>query len=193
MLLDLLFKFSSTLPVNKKSKNIALLNFLSIGAPRREDIRVTAYSPFGRSLECPLTTIDGTNSATFKPDEAGEWRIEITYQGKQIQVSNCLNNFRVTFFKLLARCFLQGGPYTCSVFDPDGVELLGLEGALPLVPHTIDVDCRDVGVPGEVFADIVHDKKSVRSRLEKVDKAGFLYKIHFTPTSAGKHRVSHNQ
>lgn len=48
---------------------------------------MTAYSPTGRPLDCPLTTIDGSNSATFKPDEAGEWRIEITYQGKQIQVT----------------------------------------------------------------------------------------------------------
>lgn len=56
------------------------------GAPKREDILVSAYSPSDRLLNCPLTTIDGTNSATFKPDEPGEWRIEITYQGKQIQV-----------------------------------------------------------------------------------------------------------
>lgn len=56
------------------------------GAPRREDILVTAYSPSGRPLNCPLKSADGTNSATFKPDEPGEWRIEITYQGKQIQV-----------------------------------------------------------------------------------------------------------
>lgn len=58
-----------------------------------------------------------------------------------------------------------------------------------MVPHSIDVDCRDVGVPGEVFADIVHDKKSVHCRVERVDRAGFLYRIHFTPMDAGKHRV----
>ncbi|CAH0557049.1 unnamed protein product [Brassicogethes aeneus] len=137
------------------------------GAPKREDILVTAYSPSGRPLNCPLTTIDGTNSATFKPDEAGEWRIEITYQGKQI----------------------QGGPFTCSVFDPDGVHVSNLEGALPLVPHSIDLDCRGVGVPGEVFADIVHDKRSVHCRVEKVDEMGFHYKVHFVPMDAGKHRV----
>ncbi|XP_076270429.1 filamin-type immunoglobulin domains fbug isoform X3 [Rhynchophorus ferrugineus] len=137
------------------------------GAPRKEDILVTAYSPTGRPLDCPLTTIDGTNSATFKPDEPGEWRIEITYQGKQI----------------------QGGPFTCSVFDPNGVRISGLEGALPLVPHSIDLDCRNVGVPGEVFADIVHDKKSVHCHVEKVDSQGFHYRIHFTPKDAGKHRV----
>ncbi|XP_050514727.1 filamin-A isoform X1 [Diabrotica virgifera virgifera] len=135
------------------------------GAPRREDILVTAYSPSGRPLDCPLTVIDGTNSATFKPDEPGEWRIEITYQGKQI----------------------QGGPFTCSVFDPNGVQVSGIEGALPLIPHAIEVDCRGVGVPGEVVADIVHDKKSVHCHVEKIDN--FHYRIHFTPKDAGKHRV----
>nr|XP_023019237.1 filamin-A isoform X3 [Leptinotarsa decemlineata] len=135
------------------------------GTPRREDILVTAYSPTGRPLNCPLTVVDGTNSATFKPDEAGEWRIEITYQGKQI----------------------QGGPFTCSVFDPDGVHASGFEGALPLVPHAIDLDCRAVGVPGDVSADIVHDKRSVHCHVEKLDN--FHYRIHFTPKEAGKHRV----
>lgn len=65
----------------------------------------------------------------------------------------------------------------------------GLEGALPLVPHAIDLDCRAVGVPGEVFADIVHDKRTVHSRIERVDNSGFLYRIHFTPRDHGKHRV----
>ncbi|XP_050306612.1 filamin-A isoform X2 [Anthonomus grandis grandis] len=137
------------------------------GAPKREDILVTAYSPTGRPLDCPLTTIEGTNSATFKPDEPGEWSIEITYQGKQI----------------------QGGPFTCSVFDPNGVRVSGLEGALPLIPHSIELDCRQVGVPGEVFADIVHDKRSVHCHVEKVDSQGFHYRVHFTPKDAGKHRV----
>lgn len=67
------------------------------GAPKQEDILVTAYSPTGRPLNCPLTTVDGTNSATFKPDEPGEWRIEITYQGKQIQVSFFLTSSVVVF------------------------------------------------------------------------------------------------
>lgn len=85
---------------------------------------------------------------------------------------------------------LKGGPFTCSVFDPNGISVSGLEGALPLVPHTVDLDCRGVGVPGEVFADIVHDKKSVHCRLEKVDSQGFHYRIHFVPKDAGKHRVN---
>lgn len=58
-----------------------------------------------------------------------------------------------------------------------------------MVPHSIDVDCRDVGVPGDVEADIVHDKKSVHCRVERADKSGFLYRVHFTPMNPGKHRV----
>lgn len=85
---------------------------------------------------------------------------------------------------------IQGGPFTCCVFDPNGVKVSGLEGALPLIPHSIDLDCRKVGVPGEVFADIVHDKKSIHCHVEKVDSQGFHYRVHFTPKDAGKHRVS---
>lgn len=120
-------------------------------------------------MRCPLSSEDGANTATFKPDEAGEWRIEITYQGKQI----------------------QGGPFTCSVFDPNGVIVTNLEGALPLVPHIVEVDTSNVGVPGELYADVVHDKRSVHSRIERVGNSGFDYRIHFTPMTGGKHRVSY--
>ncbi|CAG9825270.1 unnamed protein product [Phaedon cochleariae] len=84
-------------------------------------------------------------------------------------------------------CPLTGGPFTCSVFDPNGTKVSGLEGALPLVPHAIDLDCRAAGVPGDICADIVHDKRSVHCHVEKLDS--FHYRIHFTPKDAGKHRV----
>lgn len=64
------------------------------GAPKTEDILVTAYSPTGRSLKCPLKNGDEGHSAIFKPDEAGIWEIAITYQGRHI----------------------QGGPFTCKNF-----------------------------------------------------------------------------
>lgn len=82
----------------------------------------------------------------------------------------------------------KGGPFTCSVFDPNGVHVSGLEGALPLVPHSIDIDTRAVGVAGEVIADVVHDKRSVHCHVEKLDH--FHYRLHFTPKDAGKHRVT---
>lgn len=64
------------------------------GAPKSEDILVTAYSPSGRSLKCPLKKLSEGHSAIFKPDEAGIWEIAITYQGRHI----------------------QGGPFTVNIF-----------------------------------------------------------------------------
>lgn len=87
------------------------------GAPKTEDILVTAYSPTGRSLKCPLKNGDEGHSAIFKPDEAGIWEIAITYQGRHI----------------------QGGPFTCAVFDPNGVSIHGLDGAMPLRAHSFEV------------------------------------------------------
>lgn len=63
-----------------------------VGAPRREDIDVTAHSPSGRAVPLqprhPPPSAPGTtaSSATFEPDEAGTWTIAITYKGKHIQV-----------------------------------------------------------------------------------------------------------
>lgn len=76
------------------------------------------------------------------------------------------------------------------MFDPNGIYLSGLEGALPLVPHIIEIDTTAVGVPGELYVDVVHDKKSIHSRIERIGKTGFDYRLHFTPKQAGKHRVS---
>lgn len=87
------------------------------GAPKTEDILVTAYSPSGRPLKCPLKKIEEGHSAIFKPDEAGIWEIAITYQGRHI----------------------QGSPYTCAVFDPSGVSVHGLDGAMPLRAHSFEV------------------------------------------------------
>lgn len=87
------------------------------GAPKIEDILVTAYSPTGRSLKCPLKYSDEGHSAIFKPDEAGVWEIAITYQGRHI----------------------QGGPFTCAVFDSNGVSVHGLDGAMPLRAHSFEV------------------------------------------------------
>jgi filamin len=109
------------------------------GAPKTEEIEVIAYSPTGRLLRCPLKKVclnkeklntksfritlnilqseEGGHSAIFKPDEAGIWEISITHQGRHI----------------------QGGPFTCSVFDPSGVSLHGLDGATPLRAHSFEV------------------------------------------------------
>ena len=135
------------------------------GAPKSEDILVTAYSPTGRSLKCPLKLGDEGHSAIFKPDEAGIWEIAITYQGRHI----------------------QGGPFTCAVFDPNGVSVHGLDGAMPLRAHSFEVDARGVGVSGELHVDIVHEKRSLVCSVEKLVEN--KYRVTFMPRTNGKYRV----
>ncbi|XP_026764452.2 filamin-A [Galleria mellonella] len=143
------------------------------GAPRREDIDVTAHSPSGRAVPLqarhPPPSAPGTtaSSATFQPDEAGVWTIAITYKGEHI----------------------QGGPFTCEVFDPAGVRLSpgALEGAEPLKPHSFELDTSGCGVKGDLQLDIVHDKRSVMCALEKLSAT--KYRATFMPKAPGKHRL----
>lgn len=135
------------------------------GAPRTEDILVTAYSPSGRSHKLPLKKVDEGHSAIFKPDEAGIWEIAITYQGSHI----------------------QGGPFTCSVFDPSGVSVHGIDGAMPFKAHAFEIDARGVGVSGELHVDIVCEKRSVVCAVEKLVENKF--RVTFMPRQNGKHRI----
>jgi filamin len=135
------------------------------GAPRTEDILVTAYAPSGRSMRCPLKKVEEGHSAIFKPDEAGIWEIAITYQGNHI----------------------QGGPFTCSVFDPSGVSVHGLDGAMPFKAHAFEIDARGVGVTGELHVDIVNEKRSNVCAVEKLVEN--KYRVTFMPRQNGKHRV----
>jgi len=72
----------------------------SNGASTRE-IDVLARSPTGRGVSCPVQETDGVYTATFQPDEAGEWSIAVTHGGEHI----------------------QGGPFTCFVFDPNAIKV----------------------------------------------------------------------
>lgn len=64
-------------------------------------IDVVATSPTGRDLSCPVSDRDGIFKATFEPDEPGEWSIAVRHSGELI----------------------DGGPFTCFVFDPHGVKV----------------------------------------------------------------------
>lgn len=67
-------------------------------------LEVEAKSPTDRILNCPVSNENGVYTATFQPDEAGEWKISVTYEGEHI----------------------QGSPFTCFVFDPHAVKVLFL-------------------------------------------------------------------
>ncbi|KAK2586988.1 hypothetical protein KPH14_010959 [Odynerus spinipes] len=130
-----------------------------------DGIDVTAWSPTGRSLACPVKKNDGVHTATFQPDETGEWSIAITHNGNHI----------------------QGGPFTCFVFDPNGIKLLDTDGAMPGQPFSFIVDARGTGGLGDVIIDIVHDKQSISYRME--DIGHMQYRVSFVPSDAGKYRV----
>ncbi|XP_076639876.1 filamin-type immunoglobulin domains fbug isoform X1 [Colletes latitarsis] len=130
-----------------------------------DGIDVTAWSPTGRSLSCPVKENDGVHTATFQPDETGEWSIAITHKGNHI----------------------QGGPFTCFVFDPNGIKLLDTDGAMPGQPFSFIVDATGTGGLGDVIIDLVHDKQSVLFRME--DFGHMQYRVSFVPSDAGKYRV----
>ena len=65
------------------------------------DLQVTAYSPTNRPLGCPVSEENGTFFASFQPDEAGEWRIHVTYDDDDIENS----------------------PFRCMVFDPRAIKV----------------------------------------------------------------------
>ena len=62
---------------------------------------MTAYSPTNRPLGCPVGEDNGTFYASFQPDEAGEWKIHVTYDNEDIENS----------------------PFRCMVFDPRAVHV----------------------------------------------------------------------
>ena len=66
-----------------------------------EFMEVIALSPSGNKMMCPVNEVFGGFAATFKPDEAGEWKITVMYKGRDI----------------------QGSPFPCFVFDPNGIKV----------------------------------------------------------------------
>ncbi|XP_059352458.1 filamin-B-like isoform X4 [Daphnia carinata] len=127
-------------------------------------LEVEAKSPTDRILSCPVTNDNGVYTATFQPDEAGEWKISVTYEGEHI----------------------QGSPFTCFVFDPHAVKLLDLTGAVPGEKFTFTCDASEAGW-GEAKFDLVHRGRSIPHNVREVEKS--IYMITFTPQERGKHRV----
>ncbi|KAL7301856.1 hypothetical protein TKK_0005461 [Trichogramma kaykai] len=130
-----------------------------------EGIKVTALSPSGRSLACPVRANDGVHVASFQPDETGEWSIAITHKG----------------------AYIQGGPFTCFVFDPHGIRLLDTEAAVPGQMFTFTIDASGTGGLGDIAIDIVHDKRSISHYTKEL--SDMKYRVSFLPKEAGKYRV----
>ncbi|XP_037777486.1 filamin-A-like [Penaeus monodon] len=131
------------------------------------DIDVTAYSPTGRGLVCPVKVEDGVYAATFQPDEAGEWSIAVTYDEEHI----------------------QGSPFTCHVYDPHALKIRELDKgpvSVPGRPITFVVDATRCGW-GDATVDVTQGGRSLPSRSLEIDRG--LYEVTFTPLEAAKHKI----
>jgi len=138
-------------------------------AARPDLLEVTAYSPTNRPLGCPVSEDNGTFYASFQPDEAGEWRIHVTYDNEDIENS----------------------PFKCMVFDPRAVHIPDQDSARkakPGEPFTFTVDASKTGW-GEVAIDVVYDNKSIRRTFYVEEVSHRVYQVTFTPQARGKHRV----
>lgn len=74
---------------------------INCNGAKAQNIQVLAMSPDGRELECPVIESGDAYRTTFQPDEPGEWTIAVKHRGQLI----------------------QGSPYTCFVFDPNGIKV----------------------------------------------------------------------
>ena len=75
------------------------------------NFQVTAYSPTSRPLGCPVSEENGTFYASFQPEEAGEWKIHVTYDGQDIEHS----------------------PFKCMVFNPRAIFVSISDFRVPLL------------------------------------------------------------
>lgn len=138
----------------------------SNGAGAGGSLEVDAVAPSGKYHPLPVSEEDGIFTATFQPDEAGEWKIAIGYEGEPI----------------------HGSPFTCYCYDPHQVKVRGLDGAVTGHSFTFQCDTSGAGWLGEVKVDIVHDGRSIPHRVEYTGSNG-LYDITFTPENDGRHKV----
>ena len=64
---------------------------LIIPGAKQEFMEVVALAPSGNSKPCQVNKVQGGFAATFKPDESGEWKVQVQYKGKDIQGKLLLN------------------------------------------------------------------------------------------------------
>ncbi|XP_066909366.1 filamin-B-like [Halyomorpha halys] len=129
-------------------------------------VEVIAESPTGRLLDCPVSQKGGVFSATFQPDEPGEWSIQVRHSGNPIHEA----------------------PYTCFVFDPNGIKLLGID--TPAIPHSIHnftLDATGTGGLGQITVDIVRDRQSMPHTIQKISDATYNVSLH--THKPGKYRI----
>ncbi|GBN41390.1 Filamin-B, partial [Araneus ventricosus] len=129
------------------------------------NVFVEAQSPSGKLRKCVVAENEGVYTATFTPDEIGEWKIIVTYAGEHI----------------------HGSPFTCYVYDPAKVKVQGLGSIVKGKEKSFVIDASLSGW-GEMKAELLHNSTSVPLSID--EQGNGVYKVTFLPTSSGKYHLN---
>ncbi|KFD53766.1 hypothetical protein M513_05272 [Trichuris suis] len=128
-------------------------------------IDVIAVSPTERIQRCFVQQRFGAYKTEFVADEAGEWKISITYQDEHI----------------------QGSPFSCLVYNPSRVKVSGPESAVLGGEVRFVIDATDAG-PGVVEVEVSRCGRTVDTSMEQIDRGRYL--ARFVPQSDGRYELS---
>ncbi|XP_055869094.1 filamin-A-like isoform X2 [Biomphalaria glabrata] len=128
------------------------------------DVRIEAISPSGHAMNLPVMYKGGVHSANFTPNEVGDWRLNMVYDGEHI----------------------QGSPYTVKVFDPSLVRISNLSGGKVGHQLAFHADSREAG-EGEVTCQVLYGGIKVPCHMKKDDYG--KYTVDFTPQGPGTYIV----
>uniref|UniRef100_A0A0N4ZS52 Calponin-homology (CH) domain-containing protein n=1 Tax=Parastrongyloides trichosuri TaxID=131310 RepID=A0A0N4ZS52_PARTI len=131
-----------------------------------DTIRVSSTSPSGVIRDCHVSFDVSSFTATFSPDEVGEWKIGIFYNYEHI----------------------HGSPFACQVFDPSAVDVYGLDVGLVGQELKFTINSIKAG-NGKIELDIIRYGKSIPYNLECDRFHEGIYMANFTPDGPGQYKI----
>ncbi|XP_054721310.1 filamin-A-like [Uloborus diversus] len=129
------------------------------------NVLVEALSPSGKLKKCTVVENNGVYTATFTPDEIGEWKIIVTYASEHI----------------------HGSPFTCYVYDPMNVKVQGLGPTIKDKDKSFIIDASTAGW-GEMKIELLQNSYSVPLQIDQ--QGNGIYKVTFCPKTCGRYSLN---
>uniref|UniRef100_A0A915BH15 Calponin-homology (CH) domain-containing protein n=2 Tax=Parascaris univalens TaxID=6257 RepID=A0A915BH15_PARUN len=126
---------------------------------------VEAVAPSGRLKKCQVIQKANSFTATFTPNEVGEWRIGILYNGDHI----------------------RGSPFSCNVYDANLVQVYGLDVGLVGQELKFSVNASQAG-EGFVKVTVLRHGRALPCEVREQGSSG-VFRISFTPDGAGQYKI----
>ncbi|ESO98829.1 hypothetical protein LOTGIDRAFT_231195 [Lottia gigantea] len=134
-------------------------------AAGRGNVQIEARSPSGRVHNLPVSDNGGIHNGNFNPTEVGEWQMNVTYDGQHV----------------------GGSPYTVKVFDPNAVDVYGLDGGAVGKALAFNVDSSRAG-DGDLDVTVNYQGQNIPCYTTQ--ESNGHHKINFTPQGAGSYKVN---